>query len=105
MKSSYKAVTGKGQSVYYKETGTLNEYKVQLDIRTDSYKTQSHAIASVWSARDLKWNTVFSIPPSLMKTDEDLGYKPTAPQVTDFAADRRVLLEQLKFVLEADTKE
>jgi len=101
--SKYQTISGHGQSVWLNEVGiTSSGHKIELDIRTDSYKEQSYAIARVWSPEALQWNAVFSIAPLLMQTDEKLGYRPRPfePSAVDFEADRDTLLEQVQFILE-----
>lgn len=103
MKIQRTTVTGKGQNVRFHQVGSIGKYRIELDIKTDTYKNQGHAIARVWSPDELKWNVVSHIDPHAMQTEADLGYKPTPASANDFKIDRAVLLEEVKFVLRLET--
>lgn len=63
------------QSVNFKEIRESDEgLKIQINIKSDSYDFQSHAIVSVFSPTELKWNNLSSIHFSEMQTPPKLYY-------------------------------
>lgn len=61
------------QSISYREIYQLNEKKLKLEIKSDSYHNQCYARAYV--LKDDDWNVIYTIPYSLMQTPEGLAYK------------------------------
>lgn len=61
------------QSISYREIYQLNDKKIKLEIKSDSYRNQCYARASV--LKDDDWNIIYSIPYSIMQTPEGLAYK------------------------------
>lgn len=61
------------QSISYREIYQLNDKKIKLEIKSDSYLNQCYAKASVLKEDD--WNIIYTIPYSLMVTPEGLSYK------------------------------
>jgi len=61
------------QSLSYREIYKLNDKKIKLDIKSDSYHNQCHAKAYV--LKNDEWTQIYSIPYSLMQTPEGLIYK------------------------------
>lgn len=67
--------TWKGsQSVHFRKLMQLNQFKIKLEIKRDSYAQQSHAMAYVFDPIKLDWNAIYSIPYPQMKTKEGLMY-------------------------------
>jgi len=62
-----------GQSISYREIYKLNDKKIKLAIKSDSYRSQCYAKSSV--LKNDEWVDVYSIPYSLMQTPEGLAYK------------------------------
>jgi hypothetical protein len=92
--------TWKGsQSVHFRKLVQLNAFKVKLEIKRDSYANQSHAIASVWSAEKLEWNTVYSIPYPQMKTKEGLMYGSAEITSVMFKDDSESLMKGVTSIL------
>lgn len=46
-------------------------HKLQLDIKRDSYNDQCRATIDIWDKGNLKWNRVYSIPPSELNVVAD----------------------------------
>lgn len=61
------------QSISYREIYQLNDKKIKLEIKSDSYHNQCYARASVLKEDD--WNIIYTIPYNLMQTSEGLVYK------------------------------
>ncbi|MDD3012632.1 MAG: hypothetical protein PHC34_02890 [Candidatus Gastranaerophilales bacterium] len=61
------------QSISYREIYQLNDKKIKIEIKSDSYHNQCYARASV--LKDDDWNIIYTIPYSLMQTPEGLAYK------------------------------
>lgn len=61
------------QSVSYREIYKLQDKKIKIDIKSDSYENQCYARASV--LKNDEWQIIYSIPHSLMKTPNNLAYK------------------------------
>lgn len=61
------------QSLSYREIYKLNDKKIKLDIKSDSYHNQCYARAYV--LKNDEWTQIYSIPYSLMRTSEGLIYK------------------------------
>ncbi len=72
------------------KTKTGTEAKIRVYLKTDSYKSQSHASADIWDGN--RWNQISRIQPKAMSTDASLGYKRNAPTAADFDRDRDHLL-------------
>lgn len=64
--------TSSNQSISYREIYKLNDKKIKLEIKSDSYHNQCYARASVLKQDD--WNIIYTIPYSLMKAPEGLHY-------------------------------
>ena len=62
-----------GQSISYREIYKLNDKKIKLAIKSDSYRSQCYAKASV--LKNDEWTDIYSIPYSLMQTPEGLAYR------------------------------
>jgi len=62
-----------GQSISYREIYTLQNKKIKLAIKSDSYRNQCYSKASV--LKNDEWTDIYTIPYSLMQTPEGLAYK------------------------------
>ena len=61
------------QSLSYREIYKLNDKKIKLEIKSDSYHNQCYARGYV--LKNDEWTQAYSIPYSLMQTPEGLIYK------------------------------
>lgn len=99
--TSLELITWKGQqSVNYRQIITLENFKVKLEIKRDSYDFQSSAVASVWSTESMEWKNVYSIPGQLMKTSDNMvhGVEKVIPS-NIFSMDIQTLLTGAKSIL------
>ena len=62
-----------GQSISYREIYKLQDKKIKLAIKSDSYRSQCYSKVSV--LKNDEWTEVYTIPYSLMQTPEGLSYK------------------------------
>ena len=68
-----KKITYKGtQSINFREIYKLAEKKIKLEIESDSYDMQCYARAYI--LKNEKWELIYSIPYSQMKTSKGLCY-------------------------------
>lgn len=67
-KISYKG----SQSINFREIYKLDEKRIKLEIKSDSYDQQCYARAYI--LKDEKWELVYSIPYSEMNTPKGLCY-------------------------------
>src|SRR5574344_598559 len=66
-------ITYKGsQSISFREIYKLNNSKIKLEIKSDSYDQQCYARAYI--LKDEKWELIYSIPYSVMSTPKGLCY-------------------------------
>ena len=66
-------ITYKGsQSVNFREIYRLEEKKIKLEIKSDSFDMQCYARAYI--LKDEKWELIYSIPYSEMKTPHGLSH-------------------------------
>lgn len=56
--------------------------KLKYSICSDSYRPQCFARVHVWDPSGNEWHHVYSIPPSLMKTEEKLYYLPNSDRIS-----------------------
>ncbi len=69
-------ITYKGsQSISFREIYKLNEKRIKLEIKSDSYDQQCYARAYI--LKDEKWELIYSIPYSEMITPKGLCYHVT----------------------------
>jgi len=69
-------ITYKGsQSISFREIYKLDEKRIKLEIKSDSYDQQCYARAYI--LKDEKWELVYSIPYSEMNTPKGLCYHVT----------------------------
>ena len=69
-------ITYKGsQSISFREIYKLDEKRIKLEIKSDSYDQQCYARAYI--LKDEKWEPVYSIPYSEMNTPKGLCYHVT----------------------------
>lgn len=73
------------QSVTATDILVINGKKVKFEIKSDTYRSQSHATSMLWTGD--RWNSVHSIQPSLMATEIGLIHKPNGANAADFAKD------------------
>jgi hypothetical protein len=60
------------QSLSYREIYILQDKRIKLDIKSDSYRNQCYARAYV--LKQDEWSLIYSIPYSLMQTPDSLAY-------------------------------
>ncbi|HSA05873.1 MAG TPA: hypothetical protein P5556_01685 [Candidatus Gastranaerophilales bacterium] len=60
------------QTLSYREICILQDKKIKLDIKSDSYCNQCYARAYV--LKNDEWSLIYSIPYSLMLTPDSLAY-------------------------------
>ena len=58
------------QSISYREIYKLNDKKIKLVIKSDSYRSQCYAKVSV--LKNDEWTDIYSIPYNLMQTPEGI---------------------------------
>jgi len=87
-----------GQTAEYEEVLKDGFYKLWIRIVSDSCRSQCSARISIWSEKELKWNTVHSIHKSLMKTADGLAYS-KSPIDNSFDEDRNELLVVARGIL------
>jgi hypothetical protein len=74
MKILSKSICKTGQSIDYKEILKLDDKKIKITIKSDSYSFQSYARIELWNGE--KWNMIDSIPHGNMNTPIELVYQP-----------------------------
>lgn len=62
-----------GQSISYREIYKINDKKIKLAIKSDSYRSQCYSKAFV--LKNDEWTDIYTIPYSLMQTPKGLAYK------------------------------
>lgn len=91
-----RTLTKGGQSVTYRELcTTAGGDKLRIDIKSDAYRSQSHARIERWDGA--QWQTVWSIAPDAMATREGLYVRQFAD--ADFVTDRCALLNHAAVIL------
>ncbi|HSA05706.1 MAG TPA: hypothetical protein P5556_00845 [Candidatus Gastranaerophilales bacterium] len=60
------------QSLVYRELYILNNKKIKLEIKSDSYRNQCYARTYV--LKDDEWNILYNVPYAEMETKEGLIY-------------------------------
>lgn len=68
------------QNVNFLHLVKVDGHKVRLRIRSNSYASQCWAIAEVWSATDMRWNEIATIPHGAMQTPPKLCYHNNLPK-------------------------
>src|SRR5574344_1564602 len=63
------------QSISFREIYKINEKRINLEIKSDSYDQQCYARAYI--VKDEKWESIYSIPYSEMNTPKGLCYHVT----------------------------
>jgi hypothetical protein len=79
------------QDVKYKLIGQLGEYKIKIEIRSDSYAFQCYARVYVW--KDLEWSFIDSIHHAGMSTKSGLVYTSDPEDATQFKHDKDKLID------------
>jgi len=75
-KITIEKITYKGsQSINFREIYKLEEKRIKLEIKSDSYDQQCYARAYI--LKDEKWELIYSIPYAEMKTPKGLCYHVT----------------------------
>lgn len=84
------------QDVSLTELINYGDYRLRMSIRSDSYKSQSHARLECFDKQAMKWNEVVTRPALDMMTEEGLVYMPATKKATaaSFKEDRTWLLTQ-----------
>lgn len=76
----------------------FGKFKCKIDIRSNVYDFQSHAVGYVWSKYTFSWNYVDSIPFTLMKTPHKLVYDKLITSDM-FDHDRKALINKMNSIL------
>lgn len=95
-------VLNKGyQDLTYREIFSLNQRKFKIVIKSDSYLAQCNARVYALETDTLKWNAIYSIHYSNMKTPKTLYVvqKPQNELFSLFKSDRDQLMAMLKEIL------
>jgi len=96
-------ITYKGsQSVNFREIYILDEKRIKLEIKSDSYDQQCYARAYI--LKDEKWELIYSIPYSEMNTPKGLCYHVTyrhnaSKAENEFKTDIQRLKEHIEAIL------
>lgn len=97
------------QAIEYREVLTLKEFKLRLEMKSDSYKEQCYARISVWNGKE--WSFVDSIHYSLLSFKDGLVYvqhnqpSTVSTEITQkqnvgyFLKDREILLNRAYNIL------
>ena len=88
-----------GQSLIAQQIFKLNDFKVRLTVKSDSYNFQSYARASVWNPSEMQWNHVHSINYDQMSTEPALAYAAFPVKMLAFNYDMKELLKMTKTIL------
>ena len=93
-------ITYKGsQSVNFREIYKLDEKRIKLEIKSDSYDQQCYARAYI--LKDEKWEQIYSIPYSEMNTPKGLCYHVTyKSKATAAEAEFKIDIQRLKKYIE-----
>jgi len=93
-------ITYKGsQSISFREIYKLDEKRIKLEIKSDSYDQQCYARA--YLLKDEKWEQIYSIPYSEMNTPKGLCYHVTYRSKAGAAeAEFKVDVQRLKKYIE-----
>ncbi len=89
------------QDANFREFCEINGLRFKIEIKSDSYETQSFGRVYVWSNEKKDWSLVYSIPGQLLKTERGLMYgtpKKTL-SVVDFYKDTQALIENAKKIV------
>ncbi len=98
MQAHYENFSFDSQNVYFSGVYQLDEHRLQVSIRSNTNKGQSHAKIEVWSTLHQKWHEVFSIPPLAIKVSDKLCYRDTKSK-EDFSKDIEILFNAAKQIL------
>ena len=96
-----KEIARGSQNLNFTEVLEFSGHKLKISIRSDSYKSQSHASISILEP-GIKWNILHSIHYDCMQTPEKLYYKPEKNVLAmehHFMSDREELLRVTKALL------
>ena len=88
-----------GQKCKLTWIGKINNTKIMIVICSDSYQNQCKAISEVFNQGSLTWNHLYSIPYSLMKTDDRLAYRTNWNSEDWFEKDFKKVLENTLKIL------
>ncbi len=93
-------ITYKGsQSISFREIYKLDEKRIKLEVKSDSYDQQCYARA--YLLKDEKWEPIYSIPYSEMNTPKGLCYHVTYRSNASAAeAEFKVDVQRLKKYIE-----
>lgn len=89
------------QDANLREFFAIDGIRFKMEIKSDSYDTQSFGRIYVWSADKLDWSEVYRIPGQLMKTERGLMYGTPRKtlSVVDFYKDAQTLIENAKKIV------
>lgn len=92
--------TWKGtQSVHFRKIMKLNDYKIKIEIKRDSYDNQSSAVGYFFNPTKMEWVVVYSIPYPEIKTNSGHIYRNDAIVSTMFTDDSVAVLKGITSIL------
>ena len=87
-----KQIAKTSQGLRYLEHLEVNGTKLRIDIHSDSYRQQCYCRLNAFNKDSLTWNLIADRPYGAMATKEGLCYRSCEGTPSDFAADRKWLL-------------
>lgn len=87
------------QSACFRKIFKLNDFKIKVEIKRNTYDMQSYAIAYVYSPTEMKWNSVYSIPYTNMLSLKVDAYSKAELQKPLFVADVKTIEKQVELIL------
>ena len=93
-------VSAERQTVWYEGVYAVNDFRIRLVVKADTYESQSYANAEVWKNDALEWSPVAKIRGVDLKVEKDLVYAPKSRHLrAAFAADICNLKKKVEAVL------
>lgn len=103
MKTIKKQISKGSQDLNLLELLQLDDHKLRLIIKSDTYRFQCYAKIYVWSDTNKEWSLIDSIHPDNMQTKEKLCHLPHnvdyKKSFNVFAKDRKSLIDIAKKIL------
>tara|TARA_Y100000815_G_scaffold270357_1_gene294874 strand:- start:1424 stop:1732 length:309 start_codon:yes stop_codon:yes gene_type:complete len=94
-----KSITKASQSVFYTELLKYKGHSLRISIKSNAYKDQCLATASIFSPDHLQWNTLWIIPEGGMETELSLHNHQDWDNPNHFTADRDTLITYMADIL------
>ena len=103
MKTLKKEISKGKQDLNFLELLQLDDHKLRITIKSDSYRFQCYAKIYVWSDTNKEWSLIDSIHPDNMQTEDKLAYMSRdidyKKSFNLFAKDRKSLIDIAKKIL------